>query len=263
MIPRAYITGWRGKVPWVPDYQVEQDLMITRSLLDIFRNDYLYENLSFRGGTALQKLYFNPPLRYSEDIDLVQINPGPIGKILDNLQAVLNPILGLPNRDRKDKSVTLTYRIMSEGPSEIPLRLKVEINTREHYSVHEYCDHPLTVESRWCNGRCKIRTYCIEELLGTKLRALYQRRKGRDLFDLWVGIRMKGADPDKVVKIFLKYLESEGNTVSKGEFNSNLLTKMEHSGFRTDIEPLINPSFEYDIDEAYSEIKKELIERLV
>lgn len=262
MIPKADITEWRGKVPWIPDYQVEQDLIITRSLLEIFNNEYLYENLSFRGGTALQKLYFNPPLRYSEDIDLVQINSGPIGKVLNNLQTTLNPILGSPTRDSKDKSVVLTYRMTSEGPPEVRMRLKVEINTREHASVFDYCDHPLTVDSRWCSGNCTIRTYCIEELLGTKMRALYQRRKGRDLFDLWVGINLKGADPGKIVNIFLEYMGNEGNKISKKDFEANLILKMKNAGFRTDVEPLISPSMKYNIDDAYSIIKRELIDRL-
>ena len=38
--------------------------------------------------------------------------------------------------------------------------------------------------SRWFTGAAKVLTYDLDELLGTKLRALYQRKKGRDLFDL-------------------------------------------------------------------------------
>ena len=39
------------------------------------------------------------------------------------------------------------------------------------------------MENSWFSGRCELTTYALEELLGTKLRALYQRAKGRDLFD--------------------------------------------------------------------------------
>lgn len=73
MIPQAYITAWRKKVPWQEDFQVEQDLVIERALMAIYSNEYLKERLAFRGGTALHKLYLSPAARYSEDIDLVQI----------------------------------------------------------------------------------------------------------------------------------------------------------------------------------------------
>jgi len=128
-------------------------------------------NVSFRGGTALHKLYFNPARRYSEDIDLVQIVPGPIGGLLDALQAVLNVFLGEPRRKQKERSVTLTYRVESEGPPVVPLRLKVEINTREHFTVLGFCKRPFNVRSRWFTGECEVTTFELEELLATKVRA--------------------------------------------------------------------------------------------
>lgn len=68
----------KDQVAWRSDAQVEQDLIISRALVEIFSDDFLRENLAFRGGTALYKLYLTPAPRYSEDIDLVQIKEGPI-----------------------------------------------------------------------------------------------------------------------------------------------------------------------------------------
>lgn len=68
MIPRDYITEWRGNAPWVQDFQVEQDLVISRALVAIFSHPLLHDTLAFRGGTALYKLYLKPAARYSEDI---------------------------------------------------------------------------------------------------------------------------------------------------------------------------------------------------
>ena len=72
MIPRRYIEEWRQDAPWPDNAQVEQDLVIERALIELFSDDLLRENLAFRGGTALHKIYLNPQVRYSEDIDLVQ-----------------------------------------------------------------------------------------------------------------------------------------------------------------------------------------------
>ena len=57
MIPRAYITEWRSHAPWIQDAWVEQDLVISRAIVEIFRSPYLRKKLAFRGGTALYKLY--------------------------------------------------------------------------------------------------------------------------------------------------------------------------------------------------------------
>ncbi len=93
--------------------------------------------------------------------------------------------------------VTFVYRFTSEDVPPIALRLKVEINSQEHFAVHGFTRMPFDVTSRWFNGACAIPTYELDELLGTKLRALYQRKKGRDLFDLAVALRVARADNEK------------------------------------------------------------------
>jgi predicted nucleotidyltransferase component of viral defense system len=90
LIPQDFISEWKQHTPWPQSYQVEQDLIISRALVEIFNHPLLSESLAFRGGTALFKLHLSP-VRYSEDIDLVQVYPGPIGPIMDALQDKLNP----------------------------------------------------------------------------------------------------------------------------------------------------------------------------
>lgn len=89
MIPRPYIAKWQEHAPWREFSQVEQDLIISRALVEIFSDEFLRENLAFRGGTALHKLYLNPASRYSEDIDLVQIKAGPIKPIMERIGEVV------------------------------------------------------------------------------------------------------------------------------------------------------------------------------
>ena len=79
MIPRAYTQAWSAKAPWPDLRQVEQDLIICRALCDLFNASELKGKIAFRGGTAIHKLTFKQPLRYSEDIDLVQTRAEPIG----------------------------------------------------------------------------------------------------------------------------------------------------------------------------------------
>jgi predicted nucleotidyltransferase component of viral defense system len=96
LIPLAHITAWRARALWPTDAQVEQDLVLSRALVELYSNTVLALTVAFRGGTALHKLFFSKPGRYSEDIDLVQIDTGAIGPIMDATRAFLDSWLGEP-----------------------------------------------------------------------------------------------------------------------------------------------------------------------
>lgn len=242
MIPRDFITEWRTNAPWVSDFQVEQDLVICRALVGIFTHPVLREALAFRGGTALYKLYLTPAARYSEDIDLVQVKAEPAGAVMDALRETLDPWLGKAQWKQSEGRVTFTYRFSSEDPTPLTLKLKVEINTREHFSEHGFRQIPFSVSSRWFNGACDINTYDLDELLGTKLRALYQRRKGRDLFDMATALSQGGVDPARVVAAFSRYMREEGHRVTRSVFEENLAAKIEDTRFTSDVPPLLTSS---------------------
>jgi len=127
VIPRDYITEWRAQAPWVQDFQVEQDLVISRALVEIFSSARLRDALAFRGGTALYKLHLKPAARYSEDIGLVQTRAEPAGATMEALREVLDPWLGRPQWKQSEGRVTFVYRFASEDVPSLPLRLKVEI----------------------------------------------------------------------------------------------------------------------------------------
>ena len=99
MIPAAYIQAWSAKAPWPDARQIEQDLIICRALCDLFNAPPLKGKIAFRGGTAIHKLLFKQPLRYSEDIDLVQMEAEPIGATVDAIREALS-WLGKCKRDQ-------------------------------------------------------------------------------------------------------------------------------------------------------------------
>jgi predicted nucleotidyltransferase component of viral defense system len=262
VIPRNFITEWKGHVPWADDSHVEQDLVISRALAEIFGNSTLASQMAFRGGTALYKLYLLPPARYSEDIDLVQITAAPIGPVLDLLRERLDSWLGKPKRSRSEGRVTLLYSFQTEAIPPVRMRLKVEINSREHFSVYGFEQRPFRVSSRWFSGKATIQTYTLDELLGTKLRALYQRRKGRDLFDIWLGLTVGKANPERIITAFRKYTTNQGLNISQKEFLLNLDQKAKLSEFMEDIRIILAPGFDYDSDAALNLVIERLISLL-
>lgn len=262
MIPRDYITEWRSHAPWVQDFQVEQDLVISRALVEIFSDKHLHDALAFRGGTALYKLHLKPAARYSEDIDLVQTRSEPAGPTMEALRAALHPWLGKPQWKQTEGRVTFVYRFNSEDMPPIPLRLKVEINSREHFAMFGFKEIPFAVESRWFEGRCQIHSYELDELLGTKLRALYQRKHGRDMFDLATALQNPAVNPDRVVAAFSEYMKRDGHRVTRAQFEKNMAEKLGDPEFHADIGPLLASGFTWDIETAAHIVSSRLIERL-
>jgi len=262
LIPFDFITEWRQHAPWVTDVQVEQDLILSRALVEIFRQDEASKSLAFRGGTALYKLFLKPAPRYSEDIDLVQVEAGAIRPCLEAVRAALDPWLGGPQYRTKHNGTTLVYRVQSEGSPSLPIRLKIEINTREHFSVLGFRDMGFSINSRWFSGESSIQTYELDELMGTKLRALYQRKKGRDLFDLWIASQQESLDEDRIVECFQRYLQEAGLAVTRAEFEANLSEKLDDPRFLGDIAPLLAPHQVWEMDAAASYLRKSLLTRL-
>lgn len=249
--------------PWQANEQVEQDLVICRALVEIFSDDWLASSLAFRGGTALHKLHLHPQPRYSEDIDLVQVRAEPIKETIQKLQAVLSFLGASIVKPRKD-GIQIIFRFESEFPPVQRLRLKVETNTREHFSVLGYTASPFEVNSSWFTGSANLTTYHLEELLGTKFRALYQRKKGRDLFDISTALMQKPElDKEALLKCYRAYMRfSVANPPSQIEFIHNIETKIQDSEFLGDTMALLRPEIQYDPQQAYYLVKGELIERI-
>jgi predicted nucleotidyltransferase component of viral defense system len=263
VIPRAHITAWRAKAPWSTDAQVEQDLVVCRALVELFSDELLAREVAFRGGTALHKLHLEPPGRYSEDIDLVQVNAGAIGPVMNAVRARLEPWLGKAQWKQGLGRMTFHFRFDSETKPITPLRLKVETNTREHLCVLGYRQAPFAVASPWFTGMASVLTYAPEELLGTKLRALYQRKKGRDLFDLSEALnRVAGLDPAKVVECFTRYMDREGLRVTRMEFEENLAEKISDAMFLGDVPPLLTLEGSFDPASALERVRETLLSRL-
>ena len=262
MIPVSSIEAWKKIAPWTSPSQVEQDLIISRALVEMFEIPLLRNRILFRGGTALYKLHFSPAPRFSEDIDLVQRQEEPIGETLDMIQSVLNRWLGKPKRQFHEGRVNLVYRYLSEENPSQKLRLKIEINTREHFNELPLEVLPFSVVNQWFQGETLIQSYSLEEMLGTKLRALYQRKKGRDLFDLWYALSTSDVDVISIVGCFSRYMSEEQGRVTRAMFENNLLEKQSDPDFIIDVIPILRTGIQWNVEEALDLVKNTLIAML-
>lgn len=260
MIPESYIEAWRQNAQWQTLAMIEQDLVISRVLICLYNNDKVRDSLVFRGGTALNKLYLKPPARYSEDIDFVQKKAEPIGETINAIRDCLNDWFGEPKRKITERGAKLVYQYTAING--LPAKLKIEINTTEHFQVLPLRQEQLLVNSEWFQGECGIVTYAIEELMATKLRALYQRRKGKDLFDVWHVFSKDLANLDVMIDVFNKYCKNDEIIISKELFKINLEAKRLNKDFSIDMNVLLPHKIDWAFDEAFEYVQNHIIRRI-
>ena len=171
----------------------------------------------------------------------------------------------MPDKVIKQKRYnnTMLFRMESEVPPVEPLRLKVEINCYEHFNVLGLQKVPFEIHNPWFDGKCEITTYALDELVGTKLRALYQRKKGRDLFDLQVALLSGKLDVQRVLASYRRYMEF---VVDKAptyrQFIQNMEEKMQDDEFLSDMELLHREDADgFNPIEAYEQVRAAFIEQ--
>jgi len=246
VIPQAAITEWGRTVPWPTVEQIEQDLLLSRLIVEIANDDYLGDELVFRGGTCLHKLHAPEPLRYSEDLDYVRSTGGGIRE-LTRAVTQIGDRLGMEVRTRLAEHPKMFLRAPFETGMG-PMRVKIEVNTFERSPANPPIRIPFHVESSWFNSSAEVLTFTLDEVVATKIRALFQRSKGRDLFDLWLALTQLGVTPSSIVESFAPY-RPDGYTGRRAELN--LGEKLKRSAFREDIRALVTAWPEgYDIDAA-------------
>jgi predicted nucleotidyltransferase component of viral defense system len=217
--------------------------------VELFNDPFLRAELRFRGGTALNKLHFPKPLRYSEDIDLVRTKGGASKLIWDRVHNLLDPWLGDPEYFRSQVAPALRYTVDAEDGS-ARVRLKIEVNEVETAAL----DPPRTllfkVDNPWFSGAANIPTFSTEEILATKLRALLQRNKGRDLVDLPHAREIfPELNAQRTVDMFVEYTKQK--PIPRWEAEKRMFEKLDRHGFLADVHPLLTAEERARFDDAH------------
>lgn len=255
MITQPGLDQWRIEVPWEEPDIVEQDLVLSRLIIEIANHPMLGDELVFRGGTCFHKVWLDRPWRYSEDLDYVRRTGGGVGKILDALREIAEAV-GF-DRATTDVRRHPKIRLFSTFRSGQPMHIKIEMNTYERSPARPLTKIRHHVDNHWFNGSADVTTFAIEELIATKIRALYQRRKGRDLFDIWLAVEEAKVDPEAIAAAFGPY-RPDGWTPALAL--ENLEAKLEDTRFTTDLSALVADWPNRYTIEAGGEIARRVIE---
>ena len=273
-LTRRDVLVHQSHVPWPTHRQVEQDLLLCRSMAALFNDPFLHGQIAMRGGTLLHKVHLAPPSRYSEDIDLVVFGDRPEGHILKALRRVLSDVLGKPktsiwdaiqlairNAVKPSRVLRMTYEVASVSEPGTTLTVVIEANVTERQPFRPIVEMPFEFSFRDATAKTLINGYDIHEMLGTKMRALFQRRRGRDLFDLyWALTRAKPAvDPSAIIESFEHYLSREGSKATRAEWVGILDSHLADRGFCSDMNPLLRVGLQYDPHKAGEYVRTTLL----
>jgi predicted nucleotidyltransferase component of viral defense system len=273
------VLAHQEQVPWPLLYQVEQDLLLCRAMVAIFNDTgFLANQVAMRGGTVLHKVHLAPAARYSEDIDLVVVGDRPEEHIRAGLKRVLKSVLGEPkssawdylklavrNAGKPSRILRVIYQIPSVSMVGRLLTVEVEANVSERKPYLPIVRFPFAVPFRGQTLSTNIPSFDVNEMLGTKMRALFQRQKGRDLFDLFWALTVPGVElvePQKVLDCFKHYMTQEGTKVGRNEFLENLNVRLGNLGFCTDMNVLLLDGLSYDVQAAGVHVRNELLMKL-
>lgn len=198
MIPARELLNLRTE--WSLDVGViEKDYVLGWLLAGIANNPQLRQTWVFKGGTCLRKCYYET-YRFSEDLDFTVIGGGPetseeLVKIFRGIGTWLQEESGIDlivddtsfrRRRNRRGNATTEGRIAYRGPNPPPVLPKVKLDiTSDEVLVeravpraigHQYSDAPIPGDGAIC--------YSLTELFGEKLRALSERCRPRDLYDV-------------------------------------------------------------------------------
>ena len=194
----------RARERRLPLVMVEKDYVLGWVLFGLMR----IRGLVFKGGTALSKVYFPQTWRLSEDLDFVttpQRWKGLPGQILDVLmQATAKSGVGLTIKSRHSNPGYLQLKIQYSGPLG---KNWLKIDVTPEPPIGRVLSKPLS-RSYSDYPDFMVRVENLEEIFAQKLRALVQRKKVRDYYDIWK-IGEQKVDQAVVAKLFTKKLKAK------------------------------------------------------
>ena len=214
-------------------------------MCEIANDPMLGVELVLRGGIAFHKLLLPQPRRYSEDLDFVRMTTGGIGDVMKRLTS-LGQELGYQVNTKMGMYPKVFWKFVYA--SGLPGKIKIEINTFERSPMLPLAPRNHEVNSSYCMTKANIPTFQVEELVATKIRALYQRSKGRDLYDLWLAFTELHLDPEAVIAAYPIY---RPENTTREDMIANLHLKLQDGQFCGDMKNLARQDApDYDVQEA-------------
>lgn len=250
--------------------QIQKDYVISWILWGISKSQLLSENLIFKGGTCLKKVYFND-YRFSEDLDFTlkddEISEDDLIQAFESLFQEVYEEVRITMSIKKDSlethedSGSIKFIIGYKGPHG-PDTIKVDLTRGEIMQFDERIA-PIFRDYSDLEEEIKIKCYSLEEILIEKMAALMGRTIPRDLYDFDYIVNIEGLSLEDVFIEFMSKAENKGHdpkefsekvTAKKKTFNQDWQNSLQNQ-MRKDALPEFDGTWR-DAGKAFRELDK-------
>ena len=241
---------WSDEIGVSNQLLAELDLHIVSILKEISENDRFNGKLYLKGGTAINKLHLEDLSRLSVDIDLNHI--GSKQEVLRERADLTNALREvLRSKHSYDVSMKRSYeqttmRADYSSLSASAQHIKIEISHVERFPILP----PVKKRLKLPEGETSVTTYTLEELLSTKIRAFYDRFKGRDVYDIWAADRRATVDKNALRKMFLYYFYRDRKEFRPKVFYSHLEEAVTKNAIEDDVSGYLKPNIDFQLERA-------------
>jgi len=248
------IKGWADEQGYSNLLFAELDYRLLQTLDALYRNNFLAERLYMKGGTAINKLYLEKTSRLSVDLDFNHV--GPKEQVLKERPDIRREIMKLLKKQDDSYVIHSSHRyeqttIKSRYKTVIgpPQSFKIEISHVERFPILDSVQKQLATP----DGQANVITYQIEELTATKLRAFFERLKGRDIYDLFFISRLE-LHPIITRKMFLYYFYRSRKVFNPKVHYGNLSKRYSSEKYVDDVSTFIKPTVTFSLKEAAQQV---------
>jgi predicted nucleotidyltransferase component of viral defense system len=219
MIPGTEIKGF-ARERGVPESTIERDYAQNWFLGSLFSS---WGGLVLKGGTGIRKTYIED-YRFSDDLDFTMVKGSDEKSVRDNISEVISKARERSGIDFMDDfqlkeningyEGKVYFRLLRRTGTPIGIKLdltkpekeKVILHPRRKRIIHPYSD----------DMEFEVTVYPLEEIMGEKIRSLFQRTRPRDLYDVWYFSHK--IDYQDVYEIFIGKCEFKGIEPEMGTF---------------------------------------------
>lgn len=249
-LTESIVRRWADEQGFADLLLAELDYRLVQFLKALYADSFLAERLYIKGGTAINRLYLEDSSRLSVDLDFNHI--GPKKQVLKERKKVRERIRELLKKQDDSYDISWKHRyeltrLKSKYKTVVgtPQRFKIEISHIERFPILE----PVEKQLETSEGQFKIATYRLEELTATKIRALFERLKGRDIYDLFFISKLK---PDPVVtrKMFIYYFYRSRKVFNPKVHYKNLTQRYSLGSYVDDVSGFVKPTIEFSLKDA-------------
>ena len=252
MIDRQEILEFAGEVGLDPNV-VEKDYVLGWLLAGISQHPRTRDTWLFKGGTCLKKCYFET-YRFSEDLDFTLLDGSHVDEAI--LRTTFTEIaqwiydesgIELPEaarafeiyanpRGKTSAQGRVGYRGPMQRLGDVP-RIRLDLTDDERVvrdGERKHVHHPYTDEPE---GGIQVLAYCFEEVFAEKLRALAERERPRDLYDV-IHLHRHDTGADRVVMMEILKAKCEFKGIAVPTLDS-LRASPQHGALRADWEQML------------------------